>query len=108
MAAATIAALHIKRPWARPVSAAPSKRLRPALARCYADMAKRASHNHFGGVDSSVVIDDPGRVRSPHVAGDRLPGLEACLAGVASRLVTSAPDTDTGAVTALLVLNFTP
>jgi hypothetical protein len=106
MAATTVDGLRVKGPLGVATVRRGIERLRPALASCYADMAKRAGHNHFGRVDVSLVIDETGRVRSPHVAGGLLPGLDACLAGVASKLVTSAPDT--GTATASLVLSFTP
>jgi hypothetical protein len=106
MAAANVDSLQVKGPVGIASVRRGVERLRPALASCYASMAERAGHNHFGRVDVSVVIDEAGRVRAPHVTGGLLPGLDSCLAGVASKLVTSAPDT--GRATATLALNFTP
>lgn len=106
MAAANLDQLQVKGPLGMSSVRRGVERLRPALASCYASMAQRAGHNHFGHVDVTLVIDETGRVRSPRVAGGLLPGLDACLAGVASKLVTSAPDT--GTATATLMLNFTP
>ena len=106
MAAASVDGLQVKGPLGISSVRRGVDRLRPALASCYASMAERAGHNHFGREDVTLVIDETGRVRSPRVAGGLLPGLDVCVAGVASKLVTSAPDT--GTATASLVLNFTP
>ncbi|MEY4582162.1 MAG: hypothetical protein RL701_6865 [Pseudomonadota bacterium] len=89
------------------------ERLRPALAACYERAAQQAGRNRFGRIELSLMIDEAGRARAPHVSpqgsnqdGDMLPGLATCLGSVTSKLVSQAPDT--GTVRASIVVNFTP
>jgi hypothetical protein len=82
------------------------ERLAPALAACYEQSARQAEHNRFGRVELSMTIDETGHARGTAVQGAELPGLAACMSGVASKLVSQPPDT--GTVHTSVVVNFVP
>jgi hypothetical protein len=82
------------------------ERLAPALAACYEQSARQAEHNRFGRVELSMTIDETGHTRGTAVQGAELPGLAACMSGVASKLVSQPPDT--GTVHTSVVVNFVP
>jgi hypothetical protein len=82
-------------------------RIRAQLTACYARAAKAANRNGFGELSVEVEIDERGRAHGPRATGGTLPGLDACVAGAAGKIVSSRPP-DTGTVKALWKVAFTP
>jgi serine/threonine-protein kinase len=81
-------------------------RTSPQLAACYARAARAAGRNGFGELQVAVEIDERGRARAPSARGAALPGLDRCVADVASRMAGHPPDT--GTVKATWKVAFTP
>jgi serine/threonine-protein kinase len=71
-------------------------RIRPQLDACYERSAKSAGRNEYGALSVEVELDERGRAHSASAVGGALPGLDRCVADVASRLIArQAPDTGT-------------
>jgi serine/threonine protein kinase len=70
------------------------ERIRPRLTECYEHFTQSTSQKHLGPAHLELVIDEAGRSRDAQVKS-LLPGLDTCIANVASKLVSQAPDTGT-------------
>ncbi len=74
---------------------------------CYATAARAAGRDVACVVKVGLVIDEDGRARHVKASGGRLPGLDACVRGVASR-IRSSRRPDTGTVDGSFSLRFAP
>jgi hypothetical protein len=83
------------------------ERIRAQLAACYTRAAQAAGRNAFGELSVEVEIDERGRAHVPRASGGALPGLDACVAGAAAKIVSGRPP-DTGTVKASWKVAFTP
>jgi hypothetical protein len=82
-------------------------RIRPQLDACYTRVARAAGRNGYGAMTVEIEIDERGRAHAPRASGGALPGLDACVAQVAGRVVSGRPP-DTGTVKASWKVAFSP
>jgi hypothetical protein len=83
------------------------ERIRPQLNACYTRVARAAGRNGYGAMNVEIEIDERGRAHAPRASGGALPGLDACVAQAAGKIVAGRPP-DTGTVKASWKVAFSP
>jgi len=106
-ASASVASLEVQGSLVNSMVSRAIDRVMPSLRTCYRDAAVAAGKNARCSVRVKLSINETGQVARATAAGGQLPGLDACVQGVAMRIRTLTRP-DVGGATASFEVKYKP